>query len=600
MADRIERLQLFMILAFAALTLRLIHLQVIRGASYRQLADQNRLRLVPEPAPRGAILDRVGRLLASNQTVFRVAIIPQELEDLDAVLDAVSRVTGPSPGTLRQAFSRERSLSFLPATILPRASKETALRLEELQWQLPGLIIQADPVRHYPLGSTAAHLLGYLSQPTAEELPQLKSYGVQPKELVGRMGIERLLDQDLHGRPGGLMVEVNHRGHQVRVIGRRPPEPGQPVTLTIDAKLQMLIEQAFGTQPGACVVLDPLTGEVLAMVSVPAFSPEAFVSGDAESIRAWLNDPEAPMMNRATVGVYQPGSVMKLVTGSAGLEHGVITPTTAVNCPGLMQIGDRAFHCWNRDGHGPLTLTGALMQSCNVYFMHVGRGLGMQHLRAAMAQVGFGRALDWPLEQQPGHLPDRLLTEGEVALLSIGQGELLVTTLQTAIMVNVFANGGLLVDPWIVKMIAGRSTDHHAPHRRVGWSPATLEAVRAGMRAVVNNPAGTGHRAMSRLVTIAGKTGTAQTHIPGRTHGWFAGFCPMEQPIAAMAIVTEHGGSGGELPAEVAKQICEYLVAAAASPSANSVAPLPQPPPVQASGPAASAPVRTPSVASPQ
>ena len=447
MDSRLARLQALLVAALGVLVIRLVDLQLVRGASYRRLAEQNRLRLVPEQAPRGLILDRRGRILATNQTIFRVALVPQDVEDLPAALAHVSPVVHRSPDVLRREFNKARSFSFIPATIVTRIPKDVALRLEEERWRCPGLLVRAEAVRHYPLGASAAQLLGYLSEPTAEELPLLKQYGVQPKHLVGRMGLERLLDPVLLGRPGGVLVEVNNRGRQVRVIGRRPPQPGATVALTIDAQLQSLIEQAFGTQRGACTVLDPQTGAVLAMVSLPAFTPESFVTADTAAVRQFLNDPGAPLMNRAATGVYQPGSIAKLITAETALEAKLITPSTSVDCPGSMTIGDRTFHCWNRDGHGPMTLSDALMQSCNVYFMHVGRLLGLERLRTGFENMGFSHPTGWPLEEQAGHLPRRRLTEGEVALLAIGQGEVLVTTLQAAVMAGAFANKGWVVEP---------------------------------------------------------------------------------------------------------------------------------------------------------
>lgn len=556
--SRLARLQLVCIGALGLLMIRLIDLQVIRGGHYRLLAEQNRLRLVPEQAPRGLILDRRARVLASNQTVFRVAIVPQEVQDLPAVLARVSEFVHRSPDVLLREFKKERSLAFIPATIVRRVPKEVALRIEEERWRLPGLFVQAETIRHYPLGSTAAHLLGYLSQPTPEELPVLKQYGVRPKHLVGRRGLEQRLDDALRGRSGGLMVEVNHRARQVRMLGRREPQAGTPVVLTIDAQLQSLIEQAFGVQPGAAVVLDPQTGEVLAMASVPAFSPETFTASDAQTITWLFNDAQSPMMNRASVGAYQPGSIIKVVTAGAALEERLITSQTTITCAGGMPLGDRIFHCWNRDGHGPMMLSDALMQSCNVYFMQAGRRLGLARLRGAMEQAGLSRKTGWALEEQGGHLPTRRLTQGEVALLAIGQGEVSLTPLQAAVMVSVFANKGWLVQPWVVRRIGDRDAQHIS-RRRLPWSLSTLEAVRRGMQEVVQNEYGTGHRAATPSITIAGKTGTAQTGLPGRTHAWFIGFCPIEQPRAAMAILAEYGGSGGELPAEIAKTICEYV-----------------------------------------
>lgn len=557
---RLSRLQLVLCIALGLLVVRLAHLQLVRGAHYRRLAEQNRLRLVPEQAPRGVIVDRKGRLLASNHTVFRVTMVAQELEDVSSVLAHIGALVGRSPEELARAYRRQKGFAFVPTTVVTHVPKEIAIRLEESRWQFPGLLVRPETVRYYPRGSSAAHLLGHLGKPTADELPRLKSYGVRPSHLVGRIGLERLLDQDLRGRAGGLMVEVDHRARQVRVIGQRVPDAGARVTLTIDAQLQSLIEEAFGSQPGAAVVLDPATGEVLAMVSVPTFDPGLFTVPDEDELSRILNDWDAPLMNRATMGVYQPGSIMKLVTASAALEAGVITPETTFVCNGALTIGDRTIRCWNRDGHGSMVLGEALLQSCNVYFMRVGLRLGQTRLRAALHQMGFSRRTGWPLEEQAGHLPSRRLTGGEVAMLAMGQGEILVTVLQSAVMASVFASNGWLVEPWVVRAVDGRPKVRRISRRRIGWSAETIQTVRRGMEAVVRDPFGTAHhRAFSSLIEIAGKTGTAQTHLPGQSHGWFVGFCPVDEPRAAMAIVTEHGGSGGDLPAEIANTICEYL-----------------------------------------
>lgn len=498
--NRLVRLQWFCYCGFALLILRLVHLQVLHGAHFRELAEQNRLRLVPESAPRGLIFDRRDRIIASNQALFRVALVPQDLEDMPAVLEHLSGLVRRAPEVLQRDYRKAKSLAFMPSTVVSHVPKDLAIRLEEDRWAYPGLMVNPDTVRAYPWGAAASHVLGHLSQPTPEEMPALKAYGVRPQELVGRVGLEQKLEPQLRGHSGGTMIEVNHRGRQVRVIGQRPSEAGSDVRLTIDIELQSLIEELFGSQPGAAVVLDPNTGEVLAMVSQPNFRPEAFTVPNADLVRQYLSDPMAPMMNRATVGTYQPGSIIKLITAAVALQEKVITPHTMIVCNGGLTIGDRTFHCWNRDGHGPMNLRDALMQSCNVYFMTVARRLGVARLKAGMERVGLGHVTGWPLEERSGHLPTRRLTEGELALLAIGQGEILVTPLQAAVMAAVFANGGWVVEPWVIQTVGGQPLSHHPGRRRLGWSPETLTAVRAGMRAVVSDPDGTGRRADRKSV----------------------------------------------------------------------------------------------------
>jgi len=558
MTARIILVRRLFLIGLGILVLRLVLLQLVHGATYRRLAEQNRLRLVPEPAPRGLILDRAGRRLATNRTVFRVAVVPQELEDRTLFGRLGPLVNRPS-GELERRFNEHKTLPFLPATVVSHVPKPVALRIEEERVHLPGVLVEPIITRQYPLGSVAAQLLGYVGQPSPEGFSTLKHYGVRPQDLVGRAGIEQELDAYLRGRSGGSLVEVDHRARQIRMVGYRQPVPGEPVGLTIDAALSALIEHQFGQAPGACVVLRPQTGELLAMVSIPGFEPEVFATQDHVSLRKLLADPQAPFMNRATHGTYLPGSTVKLVTTMTALEHRLITPATTFECPGYLTIGNRRFHCWNRDGHGPVALREALMVSCNVYFMQVGRQLGLAKLRAGFTSVGFGRRTGWPFEEESGWLPGgRRFSEGEVALLAIGQSEILVTPLQAAVMVSAIANGGWVVEPWVVKTIGKHAVarSHLFP---LGWSAESLAVVREGMEAAVNEPQGTGIRAHSTKVRIAGKTGTAQTHIPGRPHGWFLGFCPAKDPAAAIAIVTEHGGSGGELPATIAKAICESI-----------------------------------------
>ena len=298
MTERLVRLRFMIAVAFGLLVVRLVHLQLIHGPAYRRLAEQNRVRLVYEPAPRGLIVDRHGQVLAASETMFRAAVVPQETDDLASVLAGVSPITHRPVEALRAQYLKERSLAFVPATLVSYVPKETALRLEEARWKLPGLLVRSEAIRSYPHGSLAAHVLGYLSQPTEEELPRLKQYGVRPTQLIGRMGVERLADDALRGRSGGLMVEVNSRGKQVRELGRRAPEAGSRVELTLDLGLQSLIEETLGDQAGACVVLDPKTGAVLAMVSHPTFAPEAFVIPSSDTVRHLLSDPLAPLMNQ--------------------------------------------------------------------------------------------------------------------------------------------------------------------------------------------------------------------------------------------------------------------------------------------------------------
>lgn len=559
--SRYEQLRWMVFLLLAVVVARLGYLQIFQAGHYRALSDRNRIRYVPEPAPRGLIYDRKGRVIASNQTLFQAAIVPQESDDLDYLLNQVGMVLGESFETLRKRFRRNRGYSFVSAPVTRHLDKDKALALEEERWRLPGLIVQPVIARRYPFGKEVSHVLGYLSKPKPGEVERLKAYGVLPQYMVGRTGIEQLYDSILRGSPGDQVVEVNHRGHRQRILRERKAVPGRSIKLTVDASLQSLIATIFQDHPGACVVLDPRTGEVLAMVSNPSFDPEAFAVSDSEKIRGYLADENLPLLNRATYGVYPPGSIAKIIVASAALEEGMITKHTKINCEGHMRIGDRIIHCWYRDGHGYLELVEAIRYSCNVYFMRVGCWLGLEKLLSVYTRVGFSQATGWPLGERVGSLPTRRLSQGEVAMLSIGQGPIDVTPLQVAMMISMFANNGWIIQPWIVQEIDGKPITKQANRYRIGWDQEIFRTIREGLKGVVNDFEGTGHRAFTEEVEIAGKTGTAQTHKPNLNHGWFAGFCPADEPRAAFAIVAEYGGSGGDLPAQVGRAVCEYISA---------------------------------------
>ena len=558
MPERIVLLRRMILLGLAVVTVRLAYLQLIKGGLYHRLSESNRLRLVSEPAPRGLILDREGRPLASNQRVFRVAVVPQEAKNAHALWARLASLLHEHPDELARRFEERRFRSFMPVEVASNVPKTSALRIEEERLRLPGVVPEARLSRAYPLGTVAAHLLGYLGQPSPDALEVFKRRGMRAPELMGRAGLEQTLDETLQGQVGGVLIEVNSRGRQVRTIGLQASQPGETVRLTIDARLQALIEREFGEQAGACVVLAPESGAVLAMVSTPAFDPSAFISDQSSLVRQMLADPRAALLNRAAFGMYLPGSIIKPVVALTALARGVVTPTDTVTCPGFLQIGNRRFHCWNRDGHGPLSMREALRESCNVFFLEMGRRLGQERLVEAYRRIGFGHPAGWLLGESAGYLPSGELQGGDSAMLAIGQGQILITPLQAAAMAAALANGGSLVHPWVVAQEGDRRLAG-APATSLGWNRSQLAVVRDGMRAVVNDPAGTGISAHSDAVVIAGKTGTAQTGRSTLTHGWFMGFCPADKPIAAFAIVAEFGGTGGGLPAHIGKAVCEYL-----------------------------------------
>lgn len=553
--------------AFAVLILGLAYLQIIRGPLFRSLASRNAFRVVPIAAPRGDIVDRRGIPLATNRLSFDIAIVPQDAPALEFVLGRVAELTEQPVTDLRRKFARSRSLPFAPAIIIADAPMRIVMLMEEHRHELPGVLVLPHPTRDYPHGTLAAHVIGSIGPIDAQELERRRGYGYRLHDWVGKNGVEAVCDAYLRGEDGGMVIEVDHRGRQIRIVSRRDPVPGQPVTLSLDAELQQLIEEQFGGRAGACVVLQPRTGEVLALASSPAFEPAAFVS-ERSKVVAWLKDKQQPLVNRAIRGNYPPGSIFKLVTATAALEERKITPVTTFTCGGSLVLGGRAFHCWKRDGHGVEFLRRGLAHSCNVYFMQLGLAAGIDGVARWAHRLGIGTAsgIDLPGEQA-GFMPTRawkkqMLQEawydGDTANIAIGQGHVLLTPLQAARLAAVFANGGWLVKPHVIRRIGNMSVPQPAVHA-AGISASTRQSIVEGLIDVVAAPDGTGHRAWEPGIGIAGKTGTAQTHRPGMAHAWMLGFTPVEQPEAAFGIVFEFGGSGGHLPALMAQKIAELL-----------------------------------------
>ncbi len=554
--------------AFTVLLVGLGYLQLGRGGFYREQAERNAVRLVPIEAPRGVILDRFGRPLATNQLSFDVALVPQETPDVEFVLTRLAHLTQQSLTTLREQLAKQQSWPFRPAVLLPDAPLALVMRVEEHRHELPGLVVLPRAKRTYPYGAAAAHVVGFIGPMSAEELPHLRAYGFRLHDWVGKAGVEATYDAYLRGQSGGLVVEVDNRGRQVRVLNQQDPVPGKPLTVTLDGELQQLIAQAFEGHAGACVVLEPTTGEVLALVSAPSFDPDSFLSPQREAALTVLRDQRQPLLNRAISGTYIPGSTFKLVTTSAALETGAVTPTTTFTCTGQLRLGQRIFHCWNVDGHGQQLLRQGLTHSCNVFFYHVGLAVGPDPLTRWAERLGLGEAtgIDLPGEQQ-GAVPSRSWKrqrlheswyEGDTANFAIGQGTLLVTPLQAARLVAAVANGGWLIPPHVVQRI-GAIVVKRTAAQAVGLRPTTRQALMDGLVDAVASPDGTGHRAWKAGLSLAGKTGTAQTHRAGESHAWMIAVTPVEHPQAAVAVLFEFGGSGGRLPAQLVQRIAEFI-----------------------------------------
>jgi len=548
------------------LLLQFWYLQVVRARHFRELAEGNRSRTVTEAAPRGPLLDRNGRLLVGNRPSFNVVLSPEHAENLDRVIARTAETLGTGEAAIRERLARR--VPYRPVVVRADASISEVAALEARRLELPEVRVDVVPLRYYPLATAAAHTLGRVGEISERQLQQDEFSSLDPGAVVGQAGIEARYNSSLMGHDGYRRVIVNSRGLEVAEADHVPPDDGKSLTLTLDAALQGAVERAFAGRAGAAVVLDPRNGEILAMTSTPAYDPNDFTTGIEPDLWARLaGDPETPLMNRAIQGQYAPGSTFKIVMATAALEEGVITPSTTFYCPGYLSVYNTVRRCLGR--HGFVNVHQALAHSCNVFFYQVGIRLEINRIAKWARKMGFGTptGVDLPHEAR-GLMPspewkERVLKTpwypGETVSVAIGQGQVSVTPLQLVRMVSVIANGGRLVHPHLVR--GGEADEPPVP---LGIHPETLAVVRDGMKAVVAG--GTGWRARLSQVDVCGKTGSAQVVASSRLersqddpsllpHGWFVAFAPAENPEVAVAVLVEHGGSGGGAAAPVAREI---------------------------------------------
>jgi penicillin-binding protein 2 len=587
---RLAILQAVVVVLVALLVVQFWSLQVLRARHFRDLAENNRSRLVTLAAPRGTLLDRDGQVLVGNRPSFNVLLTPEHAPDIDRVVARLAAALGTGEATIRERLARRQP--YRPVVVKSDASLEDVAALEARRRELPEVTVEVVPLRSYPLASAAAHALGRVGEITERQLQRPEFRGLAQGSLVGQAGIEARYNRALMGKDGFRRVIVNSRGLEVTEAERQPPEDGPSLSLSIDAGLQSAMEKAFEGRAGSAVALDPGTGEILAMASTPAYDPNEFTTGvDAALWASLASDPRTPLMNRVIQGTYSPGSTFKVIAATAALEEGVITPATTFYCPGYLNVYNTTFHCNNPRGHGGMDLRRAIANSCNVYFYQVGIRLEIGRLAKWGKLMGLGAptGIDLPHEGS-GLMPDpewkqRLFKTpwyaGETVSVAIGQGQVSATPLQMARVAAVIANGGRLVRPHLVRAAPG-SPGAEAP-RPLGIRPETIAAVKEGMRAVVAE--GTGWRARLQTVEVCGKTGSAQVVSKSRLekspnafdmlpHGWFLAFAPADAPTIALAVIVEHGRSGMDSAAPVARQILAHYfgLARPAEPGAAGVA----------------------------
>ena len=589
---------------FATLAARLFQLQFLEADHYRKLASENHIRLVLAPPERGQILDRFGRPLASQRQAGRVSVVPERLDDPQATLLQLSKFIDLPETRVKRVLeeiqtNKMRRASFVPVTVIQELSYEEFARLRVRAVEMEGVDVQMASTRSYPRGRDFAHVLGYVARASQDDLTRLAE-GRSPEEMktfeelfrhpdirVGRQGMERFAEDWLRGRPGRRRVVTNAHGRPMQELEQDPANaavPGKDLYVTIDSELQRVAIERFEGESGAAVVIDVTNGEVIAMVSTPAFDPNAFVNGISGKDYAELRDnPMSPLYPRAHGGVYPPGSTFKMVVATAALEAGVVKTTDTVRCGGSYRFGNRTWHCWKKGGHGTMNMHNAIKHSCDVYFYEIARRTGVRKIAEVSHKFGFGETFVLGMTGgRSGLVPDpdwkmkargEPWFEGETLNFGIGQGQLGTTPLQLALMTARIAATGAPIKPKLIGLGPPSDEDKalDAP-----LDAAIMEIQKAGMFGVSSEPGGTAYRSGDLGLggpRLAGKTGTAQVRRISaeerakgirlgdaiarelRDHALFVAYAPADNPRYAVSVIVEHGEGGSRTAAPVGRDI---------------------------------------------
>lgn len=568
--QRLNWLLIFIVICFLILVISLWYLQMIKGGEFKERAIENCIRALVEDAPRGRIYDRQEKLLVTNRPVVVVSIIPAEVDDLEKLSERLSRIIGISPEEISQTVKNHRENPFKPVKILDDCKTNKIVEIEERKDELKGVVLEVKPRRDYLYHEFAAHSLGYVGEIDKEELQQFGNPKFQGGDIIGKAGLEKYYDDILRGEKGGKEVEVDALGQEIATLLYQKPVPGKDLVLTIDRDLQLYGENLLFGKKGSIIVSDPNSGEILALVNRPSFSPNIFANGISHSDWQKLSsDADYPLTNRSVQGLYSPGSIFKVVTAIAALEEGVTDRKRKIYCSGSFELAGQVFTCWNEIGHGSLSIVDAIAHSCNIYFYTLGKDLGIERFNKYMQKFGLGEktGIDLPAEAI-GTIPSaqwkkrevkEIWFPGDTINISIGQGYLLLTPLQVHNLITTIAAEGEVYKLHLVKKIIsadGNTVKEIKPeiYRKVDFSPDTFEIIKEGLRQTILK--GTGWRANIKELEVAGKTGTAQ-NPHGETHAWFIGFAPYEDPEICITVFLENGGEGGEAAAPIARAMLE-------------------------------------------
>jgi len=574
--ERRIRVFVYIILSiFAILIFRLWDLQIVKGGFYREISERNRLRSIKISAPRGIIYDRNHNPLVRNEPSFDVSIVREDFPDDPDKIARLAEILKLNPEDIVTRIRNNSASVPGPVKIKQDVSFKEVAMIEARRTDFPGLMVDVVPRRNYIYGDLAAHVIGYLGYMTLRQLKDPEYEDVPRSAFVGQRGIEKVYDKFLRGKAGRKIVEVDATGRVVRVVGIQRPVKGRDITLSLDINVQEEAKEGLEGRTGAVVVLDPDTGEVIAMASAPSFDPNLFARGI--SYREWkrlIDDPERPLLNRAIQSTYPPGSTFKIISALSALEEGIINEETEFFCKGFIEMGGRRFRCWKRGGHGRVDLYRAITESCDVYFYEVGKMIGIDRLAEYARMYGLGEptgieldgerigvvpSTDWKLK----NLHERWYG-GETLNTVIGQGYLSATPLQMARLIAAAVNGGRLLKVHLLKY----PPQPVEVERVIEIAHENESFLRKALIGVVEEAHGTGRKAYSGVVRIGGKTGTTQVvrrredkRITGekryKDHAWFVAFAPEDEPDVAVSVFVEHGGQGSIAAAPIAKRVIE-------------------------------------------
>lgn len=549
---RIRVIRVITVVLFLMIVMDLFYMQAIQGRHFFNLSANNRIRVVPLDGWRGRIYDRNGKILADNRLSYDVMVTPQDVQKGEELFQFLSGVLDVEQHLIAQRYNQKKIAPFAPVAVAEDISQEKAILIEENKYRFPSLFVYEGFNRSYPLGKSGAHVLGYIGKINRARKDRFKEYGYSLESVVGYSGVEEYYDTYLRGEEGGIQIEVNSRGQQVRLIGLREPKQGQDITLTVDTEIQQDAAELLEDRRGAIVVMDMDNGDILALTSSPSFDPNVFMQSRSRGqVGSLFTDASAPVLNRAIQGVFPPGSVFKTIVATAALNTGKITPHTSFVCAGAYFLKKARFRCTHV--HGSQNLIEAVAHSCNVYFFNTGLLLGAETIGHYARLLGLGEMthIDLPYEED-GSISWRRQRQavegdqwraGDTLNISIGQGAILVTPLQLVCMMATIAKDGVPVRPHVIKSIAGMDVDKPPPDPVPHIDQKIFKSIQQGLRAAVADFSGTAHVLDMKDVYIAGKTGTAQTSGGQENHSWFVGYAKGAKKNIAFCVFLEHGGS---------------------------------------------------------